>query len=64
MSASLPDHAETQACTLEMKFAFGQKHDVSLFDLQLGATDNHEFKHDGSTDGQGAFGGGGPFGGA
>lgn len=64
MSASLFDHAETQVCTLEVKSAFGQKQDASLLDLQFGATDNHVFMHEGSTDGQGALGGGDPLGGA
>ena len=58
MSASLPDHADMQACTFEVKAALGQKHEASLLDLQLGANDSHVFKHEGSTDGQGAFGGG------
>ena len=47
-----------------MKAAFGQKADVSLLDLQLGTMDSHVFKHDGRTDGQGAFGGGDCVGGA
>ena len=64
MSASLPDHAEMQACTFEVKAEFGQKHETSLLDLQLGAKDSHVFRHDGRTDGQGALGGGDCVGGA
>lgn len=55
---SLSAHAETQAWTLEMKAALGQKAEMSLLDLQLGTMDSHVFKHEGRTDGQGAFGGG------
>lgn len=47
-----------------MKAAFGQKQVVSLLDLQFGAVDIQVFKHEGSTDGQGAFGGGDLLGGA
>lgn len=63
VSALLPDHDETQACTFEMNSLFGQKQDESLFDLHVGATDNHVFRHEGRTDGQGASGGDDPLGG-
>jgi hypothetical protein len=47
-----------------MKSALGQKQDVSLFEVQPWVTDIHVFKQEGRTDGQGAFGGGDPLGGA